>query len=245
MSQSTKPTRVKPAFYAWYYERMKEICKSYGYNLLLHGSMNRDLDLVAIPWTSELGDVNEMLKEVTKFLGGSLETKEVLGDAHFGPQGRLWYIINFQRAEQWNEYKDAQWYVDISVIPSMEKTLSVFAEWLYKKTYQVKGGAEELYWDQYTKEDHEGSLPTSKLVKFFLKDGVDTAVKETRSPKVIYEMIDPKMLKEVRESARLSLRDLAAETGVSIATLSRMENGHSVEYRHVKSVYDYLKPIIE
>ena len=50
VGSASKPTHVKPSFYAFIYEQIKEIAKDYGYNLVLHGSMNRDLDLIAIPW---------------------------------------------------------------------------------------------------------------------------------------------------------------------------------------------------
>ena len=174
MGKPNKPTKVKPAFYAWYYERMKEICKEYGYNLLLHGSMDRDLDLVCVAWARETGDVNEMLKAVTDYLGGQLQKKEELGEAHFGPQGRLWYVINFQRAEKWNEYNDAQWYVDISVLPSLERTLVGFAEWLIERCYdpvKYHGEPNEQLWRQIDDMlDDPKQLSTEKLVKYFLKN---------------------------------------------------------------------------
>jgi hypothetical protein len=37
---SDKPTYIKPALYALFYEHLKQIAESYGYNLLIHGSLN-------------------------------------------------------------------------------------------------------------------------------------------------------------------------------------------------------------
>lgn len=57
-----KPTHVKPAFYAFLYESLKIIAKEHGYNLLLNGSMHRDLDLIAVPLINEPKDEYEMIK---------------------------------------------------------------------------------------------------------------------------------------------------------------------------------------
>ena len=49
----SKPLHAKPNIYAYYFEALKAIAKEYGYNLVVHGSMNRDLDLIAIPWVND------------------------------------------------------------------------------------------------------------------------------------------------------------------------------------------------
>jgi hypothetical protein len=48
-----KPIHVKPNFYSYCYESLKDIAKNHGYNLLIHGSMNRDLDLIAVAWVND------------------------------------------------------------------------------------------------------------------------------------------------------------------------------------------------
>lgn len=58
-----KPTHVKPALYAMFYEHLKDIAEEYGYNLLIHGSMQRDLDLVAVPWRDNPAPEQDMLKD--------------------------------------------------------------------------------------------------------------------------------------------------------------------------------------
>ena len=65
-----KPIHAKPSLYAFYYEELKVIAKEYGYNLVLHGSMNRDLDLIAIPWINEPKDEFEMIKHFDRHLRG-------------------------------------------------------------------------------------------------------------------------------------------------------------------------------
>jgi hypothetical protein len=111
-----KPTHVKPSFYSFCYEGMKEIAKKYGYNLLIHGSMNRDCDLVAVPWSEELGKIDDMISEIADVFGGEVmrQTEESLGCF---PHGRLGYVVEMNRGGYWNNFHDHQYYFDISVIP--------------------------------------------------------------------------------------------------------------------------------
>lgn len=107
-----KPIHVKPAYYATAFEPLKEIARKYGYNLVIHGSINRDLDLIAIPWQEELGSREEMIKEMADWAGG-----EILADAHREMyHGRICYVINIYRGEKFS-FVDPQWYFDISVTP--------------------------------------------------------------------------------------------------------------------------------
>ena len=109
-----KPIHVKPAMYAYFYEELKVIALKYGYNLVLHGSMNRDLDLIAIPWQPILKPHKEMIQEFAEYLGGEIEWESCTPAYH----GRLWYVINIRRRDEHDNYKeDHQYYLDISVTP--------------------------------------------------------------------------------------------------------------------------------
>lgn len=109
-----KPIHVKPSFYSYCYEALKEIALKYGYNLVIHGSMNRDLDLIAIPWQPLLKPYEEMIQEFTDYLGGTIELESCTPAYH----GRLWYVINIRRRDKHDDYKeDHQYYLDISVLP--------------------------------------------------------------------------------------------------------------------------------
>ena len=117
MKASEKPTHAKPSLYAHYYFQLKEIAESFGYNLLLHGSMHRDLDLVAVPWVDEPQDEFNMINALSMHLRGlEFERKE---DAMYSvlPGGRHSYVINLNRGGEWNGYVDNQYYIDISVTP--------------------------------------------------------------------------------------------------------------------------------
>lgn len=118
-----KPTHVKPSLYAFFFEAVKDIGKKYGYNIVLHGSMNRDLDLIAIPWEQQVGEKTEMLSEICEFLGGF-----ILNDAtRVTHHGREQWVININRSLEHKfdgmavkviKHSDPQYYIDISILPT-------------------------------------------------------------------------------------------------------------------------------
>jgi len=118
-----KPKHFKPGLYAMFYEQMKNIAMEYGYNLVVHGSMNRDLDLIAIPWTNECCFTKEqlMIKEFQQYLTGvelTSQNKEVTFTTL--PGGRHAYVISLNRGDrhgEWVRFEDSQYYLDISVTP--------------------------------------------------------------------------------------------------------------------------------
>lgn len=115
MSEQTKPIHAKPSLYAFYFEALKGVALEYGYNLVLHGSLNRDLDLIAIPWQEKVGDLIEMLNKFSEAIGGFWTD---MNDEYPKPHGRKTYVIHVNRAGAWNNYQDAQYYIDISVTPT-------------------------------------------------------------------------------------------------------------------------------
>lgn len=126
----SKPIHAKPGLYALLYEELKLISKDYGYCLLLHGSMNRDLDLVAVPWVDNLRDEQEMIKDFQRYLLGKTEVDDK-GRVPFTtlPGGRHSYVINLNRGNRngdWVRFEDRQWYLDISVVqlPNTIKSVS-------------------------------------------------------------------------------------------------------------------------
>lgn len=116
----TKPVHAKPSLYAFYFEAIKAIGLKYGYNIVLHGSMNRDLDLIAVPWQEKLGDKETMLSDVAECLGGFI-LKQATSVTH---HGREQWVININRTLEHKfdgmavnviKHLDPQYYIDISV----------------------------------------------------------------------------------------------------------------------------------
>lgn len=129
-----KPIKARPAFYAHIYTALQGFARELGYNLLIHGSMNRDMDLVAVPWSDEPKSHLELLQTFSKFLNG-VEGGALVNDQFFTyeqeeqdilekyycfsrlPGGRSSYIINLNRGGKFNGYIDEQYYLDISITP--------------------------------------------------------------------------------------------------------------------------------
>lgn len=129
-----KPIHAKPSLYAVYFLQLKEIALKYGYNLVIHGSMNRDMDLIAIPWQADLKPHYEMVAEICSYLGGWIDPVE-FGGKFYSLQvthhGRMQYIINLNRGNKKNNYVDPQYYIDISVIPANDRIppFEIVPEW--------------------------------------------------------------------------------------------------------------------
>lgn len=118
-----KPVHVKPGLYTMFYEYLKEIALQYGYNLVIHGSMNRDLDLIAIPWDNHCCHTKEqlMIKEFQEYLTGK-QLLDLKGEVPFTilPGGRHSYVIDLNRGDkkgEWVRFEDKEYYLDISVTP--------------------------------------------------------------------------------------------------------------------------------
>lgn len=136
MEAPTKPIHAKPSYYAIMFEPLKEIALKYGYNLVLHGSLARDMDLIAIPWGETIGNIDEMIDEFCTYVGGRIhimqkrrnESDEIIGERFTPkPYGRKAYVIDIFRGgyfegdgfEKLTFYKDPQTYIDISVTPAL------------------------------------------------------------------------------------------------------------------------------
>ena len=51
--------------YAFLYPLLAEAARSVGYALALHGSMARDLDVVAVPWVDDAADAETLMQALT------------------------------------------------------------------------------------------------------------------------------------------------------------------------------------
>lgn len=104
-------TVLKPQYYASIFPDLKDIAFNYGYNLVLHGSMLRDFDLIAISWIEKVGDYKEMLSEFGNYIGSYLrsDTKTCFDQQTEKPHGRIAYTINISH----------HGYLDISILPTL------------------------------------------------------------------------------------------------------------------------------
>jgi len=99
---------------------LKAIAITMGYNLVLHGSVNRDMDLIAIAWKDNPEPEIDVIKAMDRYLRG---VEYAPGHEEHGykysilPGGRKNYVIDLNRTGPWNNYTDEQWYLDISFTP--------------------------------------------------------------------------------------------------------------------------------
>lgn len=127
---STATTRVRqkgvdsPAsYYAALIPRLRVIAAKYGYALALHGSMNRDFDLILVPWQEWANQHLEMVTEMRDALGGFFHSPDPQfeslikdGAVSKKPHGRLSYSIHLSSQGMEGPY------LDISVAPSVPPT---------------------------------------------------------------------------------------------------------------------------
>lgn len=98
----------------WYvmaYTKLDRIAWRHGYALALHGSMARDLDLVAIPWTEDADAPEKLLESIRRFIEGKAAVDVKIGPPRHKPHGRLAYTVPIGFGEQ---------YLDISIMPRTE-----------------------------------------------------------------------------------------------------------------------------
>jgi hypothetical protein len=55
--------------YVAFYPMLSEITRAHGYALAVHGSVTRDFDLIAVPWTKEADEADTLILAIAKFAG--------------------------------------------------------------------------------------------------------------------------------------------------------------------------------
>jgi hypothetical protein len=98
-----KPMTSIPGFYAVYYTALAKTARSLGYALAVHGSMQNDLDLIAVPWTEDCASVDSLLSEFKERHG----LTPIIAHEPVKPHGRR--CFSFALAGDWT--------IDISVTP--------------------------------------------------------------------------------------------------------------------------------
>lgn len=104
---------IAPA-YAFLYPLMCEAARECGYALALHGTMARDLDVVAIPWVEDAQEPDDVLVAIMRKIDGY-----VIGSSRENPtqkpHGRI----------AWSIHIDGGVFIDLSVMPRLIKDETV------------------------------------------------------------------------------------------------------------------------
>lgn len=93
--------------FVWLIPHLTQICQEHGYGMGVHGSMIRDLDVIACPWEDSPSDAKVLIKDVVEKIGGYFLPNEQVPVSR--PHGRLVWPIHLHR----------DYYIDFSVMPKL------------------------------------------------------------------------------------------------------------------------------
>lgn len=100
-------TNGRAAFYACVWPELKNIATGLGWALGLHGSLNSDMDLMAMPWTNESAPVKVLINAISDCFTNNEKVKRDNSIPFIDkPNGRVVYTIHIH----------ADFYLDINII---------------------------------------------------------------------------------------------------------------------------------
>ena len=118
IKEAEAATGINPAFalevYAAKLPVIRQVAAAHGYAIGVHGSMARDLDLIAAPWTEEATPPELLAKEIQVAVGGFVLKGRAGNDEHgssLKPHGRRCWSIHLGGGP----------YIDLSVMPPLPK----------------------------------------------------------------------------------------------------------------------------
>lgn len=97
-------------FYALLYPELRKAALECGYALALHGSMQSDMDLLAVPWVEDAKSHQELYDALRVVIGKTMWESEERSIPHYKPHGRIAYTINIA----------ADVYIDLSIIKRID-----------------------------------------------------------------------------------------------------------------------------
>ena len=107
-----KPANFSPIF-ASMYCGLCSVARDHGYALTVHGTMSLDFDVVAIPWTEEAVEPQELVDALSNLMNlcaGEL-FEGVSTSPEVKPHGRLAWLLQFGSGAQ----------IDLSIMPKLNK----------------------------------------------------------------------------------------------------------------------------
>lgn len=72
---------------------VREAAKFQGYAVAVHGSLKRDIDLIAVAWTDQAKEPDELVRVVQGAIGGILGNCLRLAEPTAKPHGRVAYTL--------------------------------------------------------------------------------------------------------------------------------------------------------
>lgn len=96
--------KVRPLAYACHLPRIAAKAREFGYAIAVHGSLQRDMDLIAVPWSEEATDAEQLVQAICETTGAFILQWQ---DGTKKPHGRIAYILQM----------GAGLYIDLGVMP--------------------------------------------------------------------------------------------------------------------------------
>ena len=87
--EQLKPASYGPFYAAGIYPRLADIFRRHGYALAVHGSVQNDFDLIAVPWVENVSGHETVIAEVEKSVAAKFAR---LGSSR-RPHGRTTYKL--------------------------------------------------------------------------------------------------------------------------------------------------------
>jgi hypothetical protein len=108
------------AFYRSVLAAIREAARECGYAIGVHGSMRRDLDLIAAPWVADHADKDTLARAIQRAATGGIANEHYQwGSVPPKPCGRVGTVFPIC----WTEWHDmiSAGHVDLAVMPDVER----------------------------------------------------------------------------------------------------------------------------
>lgn len=120
-----KPPTLAPV-YAVVFGPLSEVARKNGYALAIHGSVTRDCDLVAVPWTEEAIDAETLIERMREAIGW-LIIEDGTPAARYDQDACRWVEAAVENPTRkphgrlaWNFHCDGGAVLDVSVMPRQD-----------------------------------------------------------------------------------------------------------------------------
>lgn len=98
-------------FYALLYPDLKQVALDCGYSLAIHGSLQSDMDLIAVPWIENAKPRQVLVQAITDCIGKTMWNESNKYEGELRPHGRVSYAIPIA----------ADVFIDLAVMPVNNK----------------------------------------------------------------------------------------------------------------------------
>lgn len=72
---------------------IREVARFNGYAVAVHGTLKRDIDLIAVAWTDQAKSPDDLVRVIQGAVGGILGNCLRIGDPSIKPHGRVAYTL--------------------------------------------------------------------------------------------------------------------------------------------------------